>query len=111
MFAFRGAPVVVLLRMTAEGTARDGASEDSFSEPCSGDLDLTAPLPFALGLRNGEAVRLMTGGVCIRGGGLLGRFIDGLSQDEKKSSPPSDGVGVPSVDVATTTSVMTTSPG
>jgi len=63
------------------------------------------------GLRNGEAVRLTTGGVCVLDGGLLGRLIDGLSQDEKKSSPASAGVEVPSVGVAATISVTTTSSG
>ena len=69
------------------------------------------PLPLALGLRKGDAVRLITGGVCVLEGGLLGRFIEGLSQDEKKSSPASAGVDFPSVGVAATTSVMTTSSG
>jgi len=69
------------------------------------------PLPFALGLRKGDAVRLITGGVCVLDGGLLGRLIDGLSHDEKKSSPASAGVEVPSLGVAATMSVITTSSG
>ena len=69
------------------------------------------PLPFAVGLRKGDAVRLITGGVCVLEGGLLGRLIDGLSHEEKKSSLGSAGVEVPSVDVAGTTSVTTTTFG
>ena len=97
--------------MTADGTARDGAKDDSLSEPGSGDFDLGAPLLLAPGLRKGDAVRLITGGVCVLDGGLLGRFIDGLSQDEKKSSPGSAGVEVPSVGVAVLISATTTSSG
>ena len=97
--------------MTADGTARDGAKVDSLSEPGSGDFDLGAPLLLAPGLRKGDAVRLITGGVCVLDGGLLGRLIDGLSQDEKKSSPGSAGVEVPSVGVAVLISATTTSSG
>lgn len=111
MFAFRGAPVAAFLRMTADGTAREGALLESPSELWSGDLDLARPLPFALGFKKGEAVRLTTGGVCVLEGGLLGRLIEGLSHDEKKSSPDSAGVEVPSVGVAATISVTTTSSG
>lgn len=99
------------LRIAAEGTARDGAAEESSSEPWSGDFDLGVPLPLAVGLRKGDAVRLMTGGVCVLEGGLLGRLIEGLSQEEKKSSPASAGFEVPSVGVAATMSVITTSSG
>lgn len=64
------------------------------------------------GLRNGDAVRLTTGGVWVLDGGLLGRLIVGLSQDEKKSSPGSPlGVEVPSVEEGATTSVIITSSG
>jgi len=56
-------------------------------------------------------VRLMTGGVWVLDGGLLGRLIEGLSHDEKKSSLGSAGVEVPSMGVAVATSVTTTSPG
>ena len=97
--------------MTADGTARDGAEEDSVSEPASGDFGLGAPLPLTPGLRKGDAVRLITGGVCVLEGGLLGRLIEGLSQDEKKSSPDSAGVDVPSVVVGAAMSVTTTSSG
>lgn len=97
--------------MTVDGTARDGAKDDSLSDPRSGDFDLGTPLLLAPGLRKGEAVRLITGGVCVLDGGLLGRLIEGLSHDEKKSSPGSAGVDVPSVGVAATRSVTTTSSG
>ena len=97
--------------MAADGTARDGAKDDSLSEPGSGDFDLGAPLLLAPGLRKGDAVRLITGGVCVLDGGLLGRLIDGLSQDEKKSSPGSAGVEVPPVGVAVLISTTTTSSG
>lgn len=64
------------------------------------------------GLRKGDAVRLMTGGVAVLDGGLLGRLIEGLSHDEKKSSPGSPvGVAVPSVLEGAMMSVITTSFG
>lgn len=69
------------------------------------------PLPFAVGLRKGDAVRLITGGVWVLDGGLLGRLIAGLSQDEKKSSLGSAGAKVPSVGVVAAISVTTTSSG
>lgn len=97
--------------MTADDTARDGARDDSLSELRSGDFDRGAPLLLAPGLRRGDAVRLTTGGVCVLEGGLLGRLIEGLSQDEKKSSPGSAGVDIPSVGVAATMSVTMTSSG
>lgn len=60
--------------------------------------------------RKGEAVRETTGGVADRDGGLLGRLIVGLSQEEKKSSAGSpEGVEVvPSDGVGKVSSVMTT---
>ncbi len=69
------------------------------------------PLPFAVGLRKGDAVRLITGGVWVLDGGLLGRLIAGLSHDEKKSSLGSAGVEVPSIGVVAAMSVTTTSSG
>ena len=87
-----------------------GVGEDSFS--IRGDFGLATPLPFVPGLRNGDAVRLITGGVWVLDGGLLGRLIAGLSQDEKKSSLGSfDGVPVPPVGEVTVISVMITSSG
>lgn len=92
--------------------AAGAVCEGSDSDPTRGDFGRAAPLLLAPGLRNGDAVRLTTGGVWVLEGGLLGRFIDGLSQDEKKSSLGSpEGVAVPSPDGAATMSVMTTSPG
>jgi hypothetical protein len=62
--------------------------------------------------RKGEAVRLTTGGVPVREGGLLGRLIEGLSQEEKKSSSASPaGVFDPSEGVPAGRSVMMTSSG
>ena len=68
-------------------------------------------MPFAPALRNGEAVRLTVGGVWVLDGGLDGRFIEGLSHDEKKSSLGSEEVSVPSVGAETTISLTTTSSG
>ena len=72
-----------------------------------GDFDREPLVP---AFRKGDPVRLTTGGVPVREGGLLGRLMDGLSQEEKKSSSVSAGVlelsGVPAG-----TSVMTTSSG
>lgn len=87
-----------------------GAVDDSL--PTRGDFGLETPLPFVPGFRNGEEVRLITGGVWVLEGGLLGRLIAGLSQDEKKSLLGSfDGVPVPSVGDVMTMSVMITSSG
>jgi hypothetical protein len=78
-----------------------------------GDGDLGRAAPFAFGaLRKGEAVLEPPSGVPVREGGLLGRLIVGLSQDEKKSSAGSPaGVDVPSAGVPSASSVMTTSSG
>lgn len=76
-----------------------------------GDLGLGAPLRGPAD-KKGEAVRDTTGGVPEREGGLLGLLMEGLSQEEKKSSAGSPaGVFVPSPGVARTSSVMTTSSG
>jgi hypothetical protein len=70
------------------------------------------PLAPAPAFRKGELVRLTTGGVPVREGGLLGRLIEGLSHDEKKSSSWSPaGVPEPSEGVPAGMSVMTTSLG
>ena len=77
-----------------------------------GDLERACELPLAFVVRNGEAVRDTTGGVPVLEGGLLGRLMAGLSQDEKKSSagsPP--GVEAPSEELTTGASVITTSSG
>ncbi len=92
--------------------ARDvvGAECGGSSAFARGDFGLVRLLPFVLGLRKGDAVRLTAGGVCVREGGLLGRLIDGLSQDEKKSSSLVD-VSPPSAGVDMIMSVMMTSSG
>lgn len=104
----------MVLRTAAEGIARDvvgAVCEGSVSALARGDFGLSSPLPFIPGLRNGEAVLLTAGGVCVLEGGLLGLLIAGLSQEEKKSSL-SIGVAVPSpIATAATTSVMTTVSG
>jgi hypothetical protein len=71
------------------------------------------PLPFELpALRKGEGVRPTTGGVAVRETGGVGRLIEGLSQEEKKSSSGSpEGVDDPSVETLLMTSVITTSFG
>ena len=77
-----------------------------------GDFERVVELPLAFAERNGEAVRETTGGVPVREGGLLGRLIVGLSQEEKKSSAGSPaGVEVPSLEFAVETSLITTSLG
>lgn len=89
-----------------------GAGEvASLSEAERGDFE-RAPLPLAPAFRNGDAVRLTTGGVPVREGGLLGRLIEGLSHEEKKSSSASPaGVLDPSEAVPAGMSVTTTSSG
>lgn len=65
--------------------------------------------PFSPGLRKGDGVRPTTGGVAVREMGGVGFLIEGLSQEEKKSSSGSPaGVDVPS---GMSPSVMTTSVG
>ena len=77
-----------------------------------GDLERACE-PLALPAeRKGEAVRETAGGVPVLEGGLLGRLIVGLSQEEKKSSAGSPaGVDVPSPVVLRASSVMMTSSG
>lgn len=65
--------------------------------------------PFSPGLRKGDGVRPTTGGVAVREIGGVGFLIEGLSQEEKKSSSGSPaGVDVPS---GISPSVITTSVG
>lgn len=106
---------MVVFRTAAEGIARDAELVDGWEESVSafarGDLGLDRLLPFAPGLRNGEAVLPNVEGVAALEGGLLGLLIAGLSHEEKKSSSLV-GVAVPSVvDTAATISVTTTSSG
>ena len=77
-----------------------------------GDFERAVEFPLVLAERNGEAVRETAGGVPVREGGLLGRFIVGLSHDEKKSSAGSPaGVELPSAALAAAISVITTCSG
>lgn len=87
-------------------------SDDSVAAKGDGDFGCpAADAPFGFEVRKGDAVRDASGGVLVLEGGLLGRFMVGLSHDEKKSSLGSSaGVVVPS-EVAATESVMTTSSG
>ena len=112
-FAFRGPLVVAVFRIEEDVIVRDGAGAVvSLSMAASGVFGLADPLPFAPAFRNGEAVRLITGGVCVREGGLLGLLMAGLSHDEKKSSLGSpEGVDEPSLKVGERMSVITTSSG
>lgn len=74
----------------------------------SGDADREISLPLAF--RKGEFARPTTGGVLVRETGGVGLLIEGLSQEEKKSSFESlAGVAEPSA--SATTSVTTTSSG
>ena len=105
--------MVAAFRIEEDVIVRDGAGAVvSLSVVASGVFGLADPLPFAPAFRNGEAVRLMTGGVCVREGGLLGLLMAGLSQDEKKSSLGSpEGVEEPSLKAGESISVITTSSG
>lgn len=100
---------VVVFRTVVLALIAAGAGALSFSEAERGDLERE---PFAPAFKNGDAVRLTTGGVPVREGGLLGRLIEGLSQEEKKSSSASPaGVLEPLEGVPAGTSVITTSSG
>jgi len=100
----RDATGLVVSEESAEGSAED--------ERLRGDFERVLPLPFVPALRNGEAVRLAPTGVPVREGGLLGRLIAGLSQEEKKSSDGSPaGVFVPSGETSSAMSVIVTSSG
>lgn len=103
MFFFGADPAVVL--RTAAGLIAAGVVGSDV--PASGDLGRVAASPFAPGLRKGDWAR----GVPVREGGLDGRFIVGLSQEEKKSSSSLAGVLVPSLPVCSIESVITTSSG
>jgi hypothetical protein len=106
---FLGPVAVVGFFMADDATAlcATGAVDEA-SVPGAGDLER----PFAPpAVRNGDAVRDITG-VCVFEGGLLGLLIAGLSHDEKKSSPPSPwGVEEPPGNVGERMSVITTSFG
>lgn len=102
-------PVVAPFRSAADEVIRLAAGA---AAPASGEAVRAMPFPFPFefpALRNGEGVRPTTGGVAVREIGGVGFLIDGLSQDEKKSSSGSPaGVEVPSVGPLPMTSVITT---
>lgn len=85
----------VVVRETSGGVA--GVSD----VVARGDLERAIALPFA----EGVPVLPMTGGVAVRDGGGVGRLIEGLSHEEKKSSSVSTGT------LASSPPSMTTSPG
>ena len=105
--------MVAVFRIEDDVIVRDATGAvASLSAFASGVFGLADPLPFAPVFRNGEAVRLMTGGVCVREGGLLGLLMEGLSQEEKKSSLGSpEGVDEPSLKVGDKMSAIITSSG
>lgn len=107
---FLAAPAAEVFRVAVVARIAVGAGDVGFSsEADKGDFDRE---PFAPAFRKGDPVRLTTGGVPVRDGGLLGRLIEGLSHEEKKSSSGSPaGVVEPSDWVPPGTSVTTTSPG
>lgn len=104
---FLGATLPVVFRTAAGFAAGTAAGVLEPDAPTSGDFGRSVPLPFALGLRNGDPTR----GVPVREGGFEGRLIEGLSHEEKKSSSSAAGVLAPSLPVASGPSVMTTSSG
>lgn len=117
MLARFGALVLAFLRIAVEEGAWMGVGAGRASDVLltevrpEGDLERVVPL-VEFAVRNGEAVRDPTGGVPVLEGGLLGRLMVGLSQEEKKSSAGSPaGVEVPSVESARPSSVITTSSG
>jgi hypothetical protein len=104
MLVFLGPVAVGPFRIAGEEVVRMTAGADSLfpddSVAANGDGDFGRPAadaPFWFADRKGDAVRVTIGGVLVLEGGLLGRLMVGLSQDEKKSSLGSPaGVEVPS---------------
>lgn len=89
-----------------------GAGEVVFSSDADKGDFVCDPFELLPAFRKGEPVRLTVGGVPVRDGGLLGRLIEGLSHEEKKSSSASPaGVFDPFEGVPAGTSVITTSSG
>jgi hypothetical protein len=110
MLGFRAPAVMAVFLIAVEETARGAEVGAAESDAFSGDFG-REPLPLVPAERKGEAVRLTTGGVPVREGGLLGRLIVGLSHEEKKSSSGSPaGVWVPEF-VESSTSLITHSFG
>ena len=103
---------MAVLRMADDEVVRDAVGAESLSVPLKGVFARAEPFPLTPAFKKGEAVLLMTGGVCVLDGGLLSFFIDGLSHEEKKSSPGSpDGVDAPSRKVGERISVTAISSG
>lgn len=108
-FVFRG-PVVVVFLNAEECVIRLAAgleSVESILERGDAVRTMSLPLPFeSPGLEKGDGVRPMTGGVDVRDRGGVGFLMEGLSQEEKKSSSGSPaGVELPSV--ASPSAIMT----
>lgn len=82
----------VFVRRAEEVVVRETGGVEAGVEPpdASGDLDRAISSPLELATR-GEEVRPITGGVAVREGGGVGRLMEGLSQEEKKSSSASLG--------------------
>lgn len=110
--ALRGPPAGVDLRTADEEMARDvvgGLVDEVVSELTSGDLGRAVEFPLLSAFRNGEGVLPRFDGVPVRDIGGVGRLMEGLSHEEKKSSSGSPaGVEVPSAEPVETTSVTTT---
>jgi hypothetical protein len=119
MLVFLGPVALGPFRIAGEEVVRMTAGADSVfpdeSIAASGDGDFgraAADAPFWFAVKKGDAVRDTIGGVFVLEGGLLGRFMVGLSQDEKKSSFGSPaGIAVTSEFETTESSVTTTSSG
>lgn len=112
-FAFRGpAEVAEPLRNAADEVVRLAAGLlEALAAFARGEGARAMPFPLELLERNGDGVR-PAAGVAVREIGGVGRLIEGLSQEEKKSSSGSPaGVEDPSVGPLLITSVMTTSFG
>lgn len=109
MLVLRGAaPPTAVLRAAEAGMARAVVGAGAVASAVKGDFGRAAPLAGVL--RKGELVRLIPG-VPVREGGLLGRLMVGLSQEEKKSSSSPAGVLVPLAPASSARSVITTSSG
>ena len=113
--AFRGPPPAVDFRISGEETVRADAGGAVVSElgsaVANGDFGRAVPFPLTPGLRKGVA-RPPAGGVAVRDNGGVGRLIEGLSHEEKKSSSASAaGVALPSLVLGTAASATTTSSG
>jgi len=87
ILGFRGpAAEDAVFRIAVEETVRGVDVGPALSDELRGDFGRTVLLPLEPAVRKGDAVLLPTGGVAVREGGLLGRLMVGLSQEEKKSS-------------------------